>query len=79
MAIAGQLRGKGRDRVGVAEPEEDIAGVGRGVWRVGDPALVSRHFISGPSGAHPTVAWSVRREAGSRVHPTPHNLEVPCI
>src|SRR5438445_12045152 len=36
LAIAGQLRGKGRDRVSAAEPEENIWGVGSGGWGVGD-------------------------------------------
>ena len=36
LAIAGQLRGKGRDRVGAAEPEESAAvwGVGSGGWEL---------------------------------------------
>src|SRR4051812_15138717 len=67
LAIAGQLRGKGRDRVGAAEPEENvIGGVGSREWGVGtlvrsDHTSLPRCLISHPP------------------HPTPHTPRSSCI
>src|SRR5947209_3335418 len=66
LAIVGQLRGKGRDRVSAAEPEENMVGVGSREWGVGT-LIPSNHtsfvlcLISNPP------------------HPTPHPRSVPCI
>jgi hypothetical protein len=64
LAIAGQLRGKGRDRVSAAEPEENmvVEGVGSREWGVGDSlTCTSRRFIS------------------YTPHPTPHTRRSACI
>src|SRR5438067_4672242 len=67
LAIAGQLRGKGRDRVSAAEPEENIVvrGVGRRVWGVGDSNRTS-------------LTSTLRRLISYPPIPTPHSRSVKC-
>src|SRR5437763_543128 len=71
LAIVGQLRGKGRDRVSAAEPEENMAGVGGREWGVGVSIRTFHPF--------PAVAETVRRLISHPPHPTPHTRSVPCI
>jgi hypothetical protein len=72
LAIAGQLRGKGRDRVSAAEPEENmVGGVGSREWGVGDLVAAFPAF-------HPLTDRS-RRLTSNSPHPTPHTPGVPCI
>src|SRR4051794_5156193 len=72
LAIAGQLRGKGRDRVGAAEPEENvIGGVGSREWGVGDSIRALHSFAP--------IAEISRCLISHTPHPTPHTPGVPCI
>jgi hypothetical protein len=68
LAIAGQLRGKGRDRVSAAEPEENIVvrGVGSREWGVGESIRTPLTFKLLRLGFHPP-------------HPTPHTRRQTCL
>ncbi len=70
LAIAGQLRGKGRDRVSAAEPEEStVMGVGSREWGVATstpiPAACSSLTSIDPASHTP--------------HPTPDSRRATCI
>src|SRR5437764_3261529 len=66
LAIVGQLRGKGRDRVSAAEPEENMLGVGGREWGVG-ASIPSDHTAL------------VRRLISHAPPPTPHTPRSACI
>jgi hypothetical protein len=73
LAIAGQLRGKGRDRVSAAEPEENIVveGVGSRGWGVGDWIPAFHPF--------PAFTGTSRCLISHTPHPTHHTPRSACI
>src|SRR3954447_17629348 len=71
LAIAGQLRGKGRDRVSAAEPEENMVGVGSREWGVGVSSLLDPIRNS--------LAPASRGLISHSPHPPPHTPRSLCI
>src|SRR5258707_14355119 len=67
LAIVGQLRGKGRDRVGAAEPEESVlGGVGCRGSGVGEASLTAAPRFSNTPRATRGLALGVRRDSPQR-------------